>query len=383
MDAFSLFSCFDGFILRVPLSEEKARNNICGGGLELRRVRAIVLIVFTIVFYGAAGSAWADPAAQTTKPVAQANNQADQAATPANAPAGTAGHEKAATTAKPALSDLMRNMQASQNEQRNDREKRKDESSDKQRQTVPNGSLSLKDILDLKQKSMTYKQAITSPSARNPGQNRILPYIPAPQKVWTAVGYGTVIEVPFVIRKTNGVVIGDATSFKVAVLAGNQVAVFPLQAFQSSNVLIFSDNDADRPVLLYLREAYARGTADYFVQIERGTAQKITIPNLISLATGGTLGSAVNDALRSPVLMPAKKTDKKMGIRAEYQLSNPDYRVLVLNGQMECLKGCDLWMDDPNLDLTIVGTFANTGTVSVCQKSYSQFARRECREINP
>lgn len=308
------------------------------------------IIVFMIFLYGAVGWAFA---AQSSKP--------------------------APKKAKPSMSayTLMQNMQAMQTAQKTKRSRKNGSSNNDQK--IPNGSLSLKEVLQLKQKALLYKEAVTAPAARNPGQNRILPYIPAPQEIFTAVGYGTVIEVPFIIRKKNGVVIGDTNAFKVDVLANNQVAIFPEQAFQSSNVIIFPNDNTDHPVLLYLVEAYAKGRADYFVQIKKSSAQKINANNLLSLATEGTLGNAVADALRSPSPM----TINKPGVRAEYQLSNPDYRVLVLNGQMECLRGCDLWINDPNLDLTIIGAFSNTGKVLVCQKTYSQFTQRKCREINP
>lgn len=242
---------------------------------------------------------------------------------------------------------------------------------------VPSGNIPLEEIQKLKEKALKYRETVDSPPAKHPGAHRVLPYLGEPQKILTAVGYGTVIRVPFEIRPQNGVIVGDKESFRVEILDPVRVAVFPVQPFWSSNLMIFPKEENMAPVLLFLEEAYGTGKADYYVEILRGAEAEMDVHFLLTLAsTGGSLGDAAADALRSPQCRKGEG-----GIRMTCQLVRPDYRVLVLSGTMECLSGCDLWVEAPDMGATIVGAYPGSGVVKVCEKRASKYAARECREI--
>jgi hypothetical protein len=241
----------------------------------------------------------------------------------------------------------------------------------------PSGDIPLEEIQKLKEKALRYRETMDSPPAKHPGTHRVLPYLAEPQKVLTAVGYGTVIKVPFEIRTENGVVVGDKESFRVEILDPVRVAIFPLRPFWSSNLVIFPKQEGEPPVLLFLEEAYGTGKADYYVEILRGNEAEMDADSLLALAlTGSSLGDSAADALRSP---ECKKGDGR--IRLSCRLSRPDYQVLVLDGSMECLTGCDLWVEAPDMGATVVGAYPGIGSVHVCEKRVSRYAARECREI--
>jgi hypothetical protein len=242
---------------------------------------------------------------------------------------------------------------------------------------LPSGDIPLEEIRQLKEKALKYRETVDSPPAKHPGAHRVLPYLSEPQKILTAVGYGTIIRVPFEIRPENGVVVGDKESFRVEILDPVRVVVFPVRPFWSSNLVIFSKEEGNPPVLLFLEEAYGTGKADYYVEVLKGGEAEMDVDSLLSLAsTGKSLGNAAADALRSP---ECRKGEGR--IRMMCRLVRPDYRVLVLDGAMECLTGCDLWVEAPDMGATIVGAYPGSGVAQVCEKRASRYAARECREV--
>jgi len=241
---------------------------------------------------------------------------------------------------------------------------------------IPTGAVPVEEVKKLKREVLEYKEAMDSPPAKHPGRHRVLPYIADPQKILTAVGYSTVVKVPWEIRSENGVVVGDQEAFKVQVLDATRVAIFPVRPFWSSNVIVFFKDDSHPPALFYAEEAYGTGQADYYVEVVAESTE-MTPEALLNLAlTGTSLGSAGLDALRKPVCEPGEGD-----IRLTAKLSNPDYRVYVLEGCWECLSGCDLWIEAPDGNATILGAYPGAKKVHIAEKKPSRFAERKHREI--
>jgi len=236
--------------------------------------------------------------------------------------------------------------------------------------------MSLEEIRRLKEQIEQYKKALKEPPDVK-GERTVLPYVNKPQKIRGAIGYGTVIRVPFDLREKNGYLVGNPKAFRVIATASNEIAIFPLVRFWRTNVFLFpgpEDGRHKHPVVLTLLESLEDGAhVDFLVSVEDAPTQ-VDVRAILRLALQGTLGSSVLDKIRKPKKIPIKD---KRSLRTAYKLSSPGYYVPVLNGSWECLRGCDLWLEDPSSGLTVAGVFPGV-TAEFCEKKAARFAERKC-----
>ncbi|MBX6424222.1 hypothetical protein [Thermosulfurimonas sp. F29] len=220
-------------------------------------------------------------------------------------------------------------------------------------QTYPYGVLSPDEVRAIRKKALAYERAAKEPLPPHPGRFRVVPYTPYPQRLRLAVGYATLVQVPFRIAasKDSIAVVGDRSAFEVFTLPDRKrVVIFPKRYFAASNLILVPEDPSLEPASFYLEEAQDRKGADYVVKVLPPEKGRLTPRDLARLALEGWLPPAVA-SLRELVC-----SDHLGGrVLRTCRLRHPDYVVVLLDGRFECRRGCTFRAYFPASDRTAIG----------------------------
>lgn len=233
-------------------------------------------------------------------------------------------------------------------------------------------TIKLEDIKKTKEQILKYKKALLSPPIIK-GNRTLLPYIPDTQTIHLAVGYGTVIKTPFPLREKNGYIIGNAKAFKIVVLDKDELVIYPLVRFWRTNVFLFpdSENQNSYPVILLAEEVTDNNAfVDFLVEI-KNVNNEITANDLLDIALYGSFQDTGINKMRSPI------RKQKQGFKDIFILKNPNYIIVSLDGDWKCLRGCDVYVNDPSNKITVAGVYPNA-KAEFCEKKNSKFVARKC-----
>ncbi len=221
-------------------------------------------------------------------------------------------------------------------------------------QKMLTGSMSKKEIMKLKKKAMLYREWTESPLYEHHGKVRAIELTLFPVEIHCAVGYATLIRVPFDIFKA---VYGSTDNFSVSILPDRRtVRIFPLKPFQASNIVILekSDKDVPRTVSVFIKETLSKEDADYMVFfITPGKYASLTKENLIEIIEQGQSNDPVMELVRH-----IECQEGVLPLIRKCALKNPDYHLYMLQGFWICDSPfCDFKATVSDMDTTIIGAF--------------------------
>jgi len=257
---------------------------------------------------------------------------------------------------------------------------------------LPPVPLSLKDtekitpeeIEKIKEKAWEYRKALESPAFVHKGNSRIVFKSFEPIDIYCAVGYHTMVVLPFEVTDKT-LAVGNKDVIDVQVMADKKtLIIIPKKPFFSTNISARAvpkpgsdENIFEQIVAFHVQEVYDKENADYIVVVTRRDQKEfeLTEDELFNLAVTGI--SAVSEFKREarrivcvedPVLPFAG-----LEVVRICALSDPAYLVMLVSGETRCFgTPCDFEAIIDNETMLAM----HPGRIKLCR------VRGKCYEID-